>query len=150
MDDVDLRISDADRERIGEVLREAHGEGRIEVTELQRRLDSVWQARTYRDVQPLVADLPRPGRPQQAPVNATSGSPHTPAPRSTGRRVAQTVLRTGWAIWAFVVMVNVVVWGAAALTSDVLPVFWPVWVAGPWGSVLLAGTLAEWTTRPRG
>jgi len=52
-------------------------------------------------------------------------------------------------VWAFVVMVNVVVWGAAALTSDALPVFWPVWVAGPWGSVLLAGTLAEWATRPR-
>src|SRR5699024_12471887 len=128
----------------------AHCVGRVGVGELQRRRDGGWRARTLRDVQRLVAGLPRPSRPQPAPVNAPSASPPpASAQRSTGRRVAQTVLRTSWAVWAFVVMVNVVVWGAAALTSDALPVFWPVWVAGPWGSVLLAGTLAEWATRPR-
>jgi uncharacterized membrane protein len=45
----DLRISDIDRDRAAEVLREAHAQGRITVGELDERLTSVrhrGQART--------------------------------------------------------------------------------------------------------
>ena len=36
----DLRISDTDRDRAAEVLREAHAEGRISIDELDERLTS--------------------------------------------------------------------------------------------------------------
>jgi len=35
-----LRISDQDRHRVAEVLREAAGEGRIDLEELDQRLDA--------------------------------------------------------------------------------------------------------------
>jgi hypothetical protein len=53
-----VRMSDADRERIAERLRTATGEGRITLAEYEERLKGVLAARTFADAQPLVADLP--------------------------------------------------------------------------------------------
>lgn len=68
-----MRISDADRQRVAEVLREAAGEGRIDLDELDERLDATWSAKTYADLVPLTVDLPAAGhhlapRPAAAPV----------------------------------------------------------------------------------
>ena len=41
----DLRVSDTDRDRAAEVLREAHAQGRITADELDERLTSVYTAR---------------------------------------------------------------------------------------------------------
>lgn len=54
----DLRCSDTDRERVAEALRAALADGRIDLDELSDRLDRTYAARTYRDLEPLVADLP--------------------------------------------------------------------------------------------
>jgi hypothetical protein len=56
----DLRVSDADRERIAERLRDAAGEGRLTVDELDERLERAYAARTGSDLAPLTADLPEP------------------------------------------------------------------------------------------
>jgi hypothetical protein len=53
-----LRISDADRHRVAEVLRRAAGEGRIDLEELDERLGATYQAKTYGDLVPITADLP--------------------------------------------------------------------------------------------
>lgn len=53
-----LRISDADRHRMAEFLREAAGEGRIDLEELDERLEATYAAKVYADLVPLVADLP--------------------------------------------------------------------------------------------
>jgi quercetin dioxygenase-like cupin family protein len=53
-----LRISDADREKVTEVLREAAGEGRITLDELDTRLEATYQAKTYADLVPITRDLP--------------------------------------------------------------------------------------------
>ena len=53
-----MRISDEDRHKIAEVLREAAGEGRLDLEELDERLGSAYAARTYDDLVPLVVDLP--------------------------------------------------------------------------------------------
>jgi len=66
----DLRCSDADREVVAEALRQAAGDGRLTLDELDERLDATYRARTYRDLEPVVADLPGarlPG-PRPAPV----------------------------------------------------------------------------------
>ncbi|MFE5894193.1 DUF1707 domain-containing protein [Streptomyces sp. NPDC056462] len=58
-DDVpELRASDADRERVAEVLRDAVAEGRLDMEEFGERLDAVYKARTYGELAPLTRDLP--------------------------------------------------------------------------------------------
>lgn len=53
-----LRISDADRHQVAEVLRQAAGEGRLELDELDERLEATYAARTYADLWPITHDLP--------------------------------------------------------------------------------------------
>lgn len=53
-----LRAADSDREKIAAMLHEAAGEGRLSLTELDERLAGVYEARTYAELQDLVADLP--------------------------------------------------------------------------------------------
>ena len=54
----DLRIGDRERDAVAETLREAVAEGRLGLDELDARLDAALAARTYADLDPLVADLP--------------------------------------------------------------------------------------------
>jgi hypothetical protein len=72
-----LRISDDDRHRVAEVLRTAAGEGRIDLDELDERLEATYAAKTYADLVPITADLPlaqsghaapAPGAPGRAPA----------------------------------------------------------------------------------
>jgi hypothetical protein len=53
----ELRASDADREHTADVLRQAAGEGRLDVDELEERLSSVYATRTQRELETLVADV---------------------------------------------------------------------------------------------
>jgi hypothetical protein len=70
-----LRISDAERHQVAEILREAAGEGRLDLDELDQRLEATYAARTYADLVPITLDLP--GHPYQRPVPARppAGSP---------------------------------------------------------------------------
>lgn len=68
-----LRISDADRQQVAEVLRAAAGEGRLELDELDDRLEATWAARTYADLVPITVDLP--------------GHTGSPAPRAASAAV---------------------------------------------------------------
>ena len=54
-----LRASDADRESIAEQLRDAAAEGRLLAEELEHRLEVAFSARTYGELNAIVADLPR-------------------------------------------------------------------------------------------
>lgn len=63
-----LRASDADRERVAEILRQAAGDGRLTLEELDERLDAVYAAKTYAELEPITHDLP----------NASAA--HEPAP----------------------------------------------------------------------
>ena len=53
-----LRASDADRERVAETLRQAAGDGRLTMDELDERLDAVYAAKTYAELVPVTQDLP--------------------------------------------------------------------------------------------
>jgi len=68
-----LRASDADRERVANILRQAAGDGRLTMEELDERLDSVYAAKTYAELEPITKDLPQAGTahvPALAPVPA--------------------------------------------------------------------------------
>ena len=65
-----LRASDQDRDRTAEILREAAAEGRLSMAELDERLDAVYAAKTYAELEPVVRDLPSSGT---APVPLHGG-----------------------------------------------------------------------------
>jgi Domain of unknown function (DUF1707) len=113
---VHLRASDAERERVAEVLRTHAGEGRLTPDELEERLDRVYAAQTRADLRPLLADLPPAG----------------PAPRTPPRRAAAPGQRE-WGVFLAVSLLMLVIWAAAGFGA-----FWPVWPIGFWGVSLLA------------
>lgn len=53
-----MRASDADRDRILDLLQQAHGDGRLTVSEFGERQDEALRAKFLDELQPLVADLP--------------------------------------------------------------------------------------------
>jgi hypothetical protein len=68
-----LRASDADRERVAEILRDALAEGRLDMEEFEERLEATYKARTYGDLTPIIRDLPAGAAPAvslyKAPVD---------------------------------------------------------------------------------
>lgn len=80
----DLRASDADRDRTADVLREAAAEGRLDLSELEERLERTFNAKTYAELEPVTADLPaaksghgagRASVRRQDPASATAVQP---------------------------------------------------------------------------
>lgn len=94
-----LRISDADRNHVAEVLRAAAGEGRIDLDELDQRLEATYAAKTYADLVPITIDLPeRPGPHAQLPVPRRVA----PVPAATHARsfalMSECVRRGAWQV----------------------------------------------------
>lgn len=59
--ELELRASDTDREHVADLLREAAGQGRIDMDELEERLEAVYAAKTYGELVPITRDLPVDG-----------------------------------------------------------------------------------------
>src|SRR6201987_1201195 len=73
--DYDLRIGDAERDAAMAQLREHFVAGRLTFDELTERVDSTPTAKTQRQIDKLMADLPRPPK-----VSRPEPSPPVPAP----------------------------------------------------------------------
>ncbi|MFG2223780.1 DUF1707 domain-containing protein [Streptomyces sp. NPDC048644] len=73
----EIRASDADRDRIAEILREALAEGRLDPEEHSERIDAVYRAKTMGELEPVVRDLPAVGQPSPPPSGsgAYAGTP---------------------------------------------------------------------------
>jgi hypothetical protein len=72
-----LRASDEDRDQIAERLRKATGEGRLLAEELEERLEATFGARTYGELDAVVADLPGvPARRRERPQPLALGPIH--------------------------------------------------------------------------
>ncbi|MBT2438887.1 DUF1707 and DUF2154 domain-containing protein [Streptomyces sp. ISL-36] len=70
-----LRASDADRDRIADILRDALAEGRLDPEEHSERIDAVYRAKTVGELEPIVRDLPAGARPRQEPGSAYAYGP---------------------------------------------------------------------------
>ncbi|GKQ37731.1 DUF1707 domain-containing protein [Streptomyces sp. A012304] len=95
----DLRASDADRERVAEVLRDALAEGRLDMAEFDERLEATYRARTYGELTPLTRDLPVPGVTPPRPGLSLSKEP-----RGGGGWAERIVGGDGTSTWAAAVM----------------------------------------------
>lgn len=106
-----LRCSDADRDRAAGVLRDCLGVGRITVEELDDRLDHVYRARTYGELNAVMGDLPEwveatrptpPPYPYAAPYNGGYPWPAAPVPMVSPVRRARpliVMLVVLWLVW---------------------------------------------------
>lgn len=86
---VELRASDADRERVADQLREAAADGRITMDELDERLGTAYTSRTRAELRPLTRDLAPSDTPASAPAarELAGGAP--------GRRRRSIVVMSG-------------------------------------------------------
>jgi hypothetical protein len=75
-----MRVSDAEREQVAERLREAAGQGRITLDELDTRLEANYAAKTYAELAEITRDLPVQGSAELA----MTGSGAFPAERIGG------------------------------------------------------------------
>lgn len=135
----EMRASDADRDRVAAALREHCAQGRISVDELNERLDGVYRARTFGELDKVTADLPEHDM-YELPVPASRTS--MPARRRNGRLARTGGMRSAWAGYATVNLICFVIWLLTALSGGAwYP--WFLWVAGPWGAVMLAAQVFE-------
>jgi hypothetical protein len=77
--DRSLRAGDKERDAVSEILRRAHVEGRLDNDEFQLRLERALTAKTYADLDGLIADFPRE-RATAAPTGRRSGWRPWPVP----------------------------------------------------------------------
>jgi hypothetical protein len=132
-----MRAADSDRQFVADRLKDALDEGRLDLGEYDERLQQAYAARTYGELDKLLNDLPtvRPaGRSQVARTDPPAASA-----RSSGHHPWLVAI---WSGWLTTTLVCFVIW---ALTgAQGFP--WPLWVAGPWGAILLARTLAAFAS----
>ena len=99
--DRSLRVSDAERDEVATLLRDAAAEGRLTPDELDERVEKALSARTGADLDALLADLPR--------KRALPAPPRGEGMRNFSLLVGIALLVTGvvlaagvghiWAVW---------------------------------------------------
>ncbi|MBQ1026867.1 DUF1707 domain-containing protein [Micromonospora sp. C95] len=145
-----MRAADADRQAVAERLRVALDEGRLDLHEYDERLQRAYGARTYAELDALVSDLPVPGGavlpvPGGA-VLPTPRQPSVPVPAEAGRGPTARWLAEVWEPWLKVVGIVVAIWAISSLAAGEVLYFWPGWVAGPWGAVVMVRTVTGLTS----
>lgn len=129
-----FRCADVDRDQTVEQLREHYVVGRLTPEEFDERTDAAYAAKTFGDLAVLLVDLPPAPEPE----------PPAPAePRGTEARRQLAV----WSGWMSTSMVCLTIWALVSLLAHRWIPFFPIFVIGPWGAVLLARTITG-THRP--
>jgi hypothetical protein len=124
----DMRAADADRQAVAEKLRVALDEGRLDLHEYDERLQRAYAAKTYGELDRLLDDLP-----------ASVPAPQPPAVRDD---VTRRWLVHVWGSYVSTVAITVTIWLITSLAAADVLYFWPVWVAGPWGVLLVWQTIS--------
>ncbi|AKH84540.1 hypothetical protein AA958_22670 [Streptomyces sp. CNQ-509] len=94
----ELRASDADRDRVADILREALAEGRLDPEEHAERIDGVYTAKTVGELEPLVRDLPA-GRRAPGPAAPPPPSPYPqPQPQTLVAIFSGSTRKGRWSV----------------------------------------------------
>ena len=130
-----LRASDADRERVVEILRGHTAEGRITAEEFDERMTAAYAARTMGALAELTTDLPvdLAEHAQRQQEIARKARPR----KALSRKVREDV--SGLASLGVVLTVVWVISGAGY--------FWPAWPLGIMGALMLTQLIQAWGKR---
>jgi hypothetical protein len=111
-----IHVSDAERERAVDALRDHYADGRLSSDELEERTERAYDATTRADLATLMRDLPR----------------------HSGRRARERLARANRHAWrahlTSYAAVNGGLVGLWAVTGG--GDFWPAWSIAPWGMAL--------------
>jgi hypothetical protein len=103
-----IRVADADRERVIELLRDHAAAGRLEPDELEDRIGRAYAARYGSDLQAVLAELP----PEPAPRSRPTRPRATPAPLpiAIAALIALAAVTSAWwllwLIWPIVIVLG--------------------------------------------
>ena len=139
-----LRAADADRAAVADVLGAHMSAGRLSVAEFDERLSRAYAAKTYGELAELTADLPplAASTPAAVPAPRQESEPCAPADCGTASSWAGGWDQShSWRAWLSTSLIVVTIWAITSLASWEFHYFWPIWVIGPWGAVLLAQSL---------
>lgn len=117
----DLVVSDADRELVVALLTEQVGAGRLALGQFDSRAAAAYAAQTHDDLDVLTRDLP------------------------TVLEAQPDDSRDAWRAWGLTGAICLVIWIATSVAAGGPTYFWPAWVIGPWGAMLL---VRHFTGRP--
>ncbi len=107
------RVGDPEREHVAAALAAHVGAGGLSLSEFDERVRAAYAATTVGDLRELLDDLPR------VPP-AVAARPRSP-----------------WHSWALTAVICLTIWAATSLAVGEMEAFWPGWVIGPWGAVLM-------------
>lgn len=114
-----LRASDADRERVIELLRGHTAAGRITPDELEERIEEAYGARSVGEVQRTLRELPE----------GSDLAPSRPSAPAAARRSRSRSHDNGELVaFALVNTMLIVIWAASGAGY-----FWPIWPLLGWG-----------------
>lgn len=138
-----LRAADADRTAVADVLGRHMAAGRLTVAEYEERLSRAYAAKTYGELAELTTDLP-----DDLPAPATAPSGAAPAARDASpvRWAAHGWHGADpgdWRSWASTAAIVLTIWAVTSLATWEFLYFWPIWVIGPWGAILLARSFSR-------
>ena len=132
-----IRASDADRDRTAALLREHHAAGRLTAEEFSERLDKAYAAKTLGELDELLADLPGIDLYELPDASLHRGRrPPPPLPWLMAPGVVSRfspAWKAAWGSWLTVTLVLFAVWLLKGHPGNL----WFLWVAGPWGALML-------------
>jgi hypothetical protein len=139
--DPNLRASDADREAVAQQLRDHYAAGRITLDEFDERTTTTYAAKTFGDLDGLLADLPAA---EVVPAPAT----RVPVPVRADQPAKVDRFRSAvapFSTWIVVALITNMIWLGSSLGNngqrpgggDQSIPYWPIWVIGPWGVMMV-------------
>ncbi len=137
-----MRAADVDREATADRLRAALNEGRLDLNEYDERLRRAYGAKTYGELDELLTDLPG-SRPAETSLPAPRTAGKSPAvDRDQAAESTRSVWLLGvWGPWLKVALILTAIWFVSQLGEGEFDDYWPIWVLGPWGAVVLYQTI---------
>jgi hypothetical protein len=136
-----LRVSDAERAEVADLLSKHYGDGRLDQAEFEQRMDLAMHAKTYGDLDGLFADLPQPEHTEPGGPPAPGHYPpdqHRPAQVHRAHPAGRGLL-----LVALIVVIAVTAGHAFAWSAG--PWLW----FGPWLWIALLVLVCVYVTRHR-
>lgn len=130
-----LRASDADRDRIVEILRQHRVEGRITAEEFDERMAAAYNAKTMGALAELTTDLP-------VDLAAHARQQAEIARQKAERGSMSKQMRAAISSWASLAVVLTVIWAVAGFGY-----YWPAWPLGVMAALGVTGYIKEWGRR---
>ncbi|MFD0558376.1 uncharacterized protein DUF1707 [Stackebrandtia endophytica] len=132
----DARAGDADRKLTAERLKCALDEGRLDLTEYDERLQIAFAAKTYRQLDELVVDIPGVAPLSRSAVAKTTGDGES-VDRIRQARIRE--IKTAWTAFGGAAILFTGIWLIGWMGSGYAG-YWPIWVLGVWGIVAVCQT----------